>query len=94
MGKIGKQSQLNETEWYRVASEFCVYEMRWILKFSYKQLFNERDLNFQIWLKQALMILERYFSFHLYLGWFNSLNDNIQHYLIILKLYLLVLNDI
>jgi hypothetical protein len=36
MGKIGKQRQLNEMEWYGAVRDLGFYEMRWILKFSFK----------------------------------------------------------
>ncbi len=52
MGEIGKRMQLNEKEWYRAVRDLGFYEMRWILKFSFKlRLTNEIEI-LKIWLKQ------------------------------------------
>jgi hypothetical protein len=45
MGKLGKQSQLNEKKWYGANGGLSFYETRWILKFSFKHcLMNEIEI--------------------------------------------------
>ncbi len=45
MGEIGKLRQLNEMEWYRAVRDLSFYEMRCVLKFSFKhRLMNEIDI--------------------------------------------------
>ena len=45
MGKLGKQSQLNEKKWYGAERDLSFYETRWILKFSLKHcLMNEIEI--------------------------------------------------
>jgi hypothetical protein len=49
MGEIGKQRQLSKMEWYGAARDLSFYEMRWILKFSFKQcLMNEIEIFFNL----------------------------------------------
>jgi hypothetical protein len=56
MGDIGKQRQLNETEWYRAVRDLVFYELRWILKFSFKHCLMNDIIIFLSLLKWAWMI--------------------------------------
>ncbi len=57
MDEISKQRQLNEKIWYRSVRDLGFYEMRWILKFSFKHhLMNEIN-NFKICLNELKQYL-------------------------------------